>query len=552
MEPPKSASEDPAASAQPDLYALLGLSPEADAATVRQAWRRLAALYHPDAPLSASSLLDQNSRTEEFLRIQYAHSVLSHPDRRRQYDEERCACGNAVDRHSAADDLSISGSVWAATIARGNDAARRWLGALPIAAMFRVRYLATAVGVGILLLLLEMVGGGNPDEPWGNRLGITAVGKGFFSAASEAEFQSAERVAQLPEGKPLLDKLTPQRASREAGSKEEPLIARKRDPVCSSADASLVEPCTSPKEPGGDAESTFASASDRQEQEAGYSVGEVPRIPGHALTAWPPRVPVETKPAFSEDTWQQTWQQTWHGVWLAGCTIPQTGAIWTGTFNLRGREARLQWQAWNEESANAEASITLTVSPELVGSVGASPEARLLLSHPSDSTALQGFLTQDDVAFGRLHLAGAAARQVPCRQWRLAALQRGALAGQWILPDRRASADELFPLEYLEIVIDDTPDGVTGRLSSRYALATSHPASAGLAGAGFRPEVDFRFGSSAGGFDGVFHWRNGYQGEGTLRLAPLSQRSMAIRWDANRLVPGRVQLTRGTAMVWRR
>lgn len=62
-----------------DLYAVLGLSAMADQAAIRNAYRRLAKLYHPDV----SSLPDAHAR---FLAIAEAHQVLSNPVTRARYD----------------------------------------------------------------------------------------------------------------------------------------------------------------------------------------------------------------------------------------------------------------------------------------------------------------------------------------------------------------------------------------------------------------------------------------------------------------------------------
>ena len=67
-------------------YAALGLARDASQADVRQAFRRVAMVVHPDrfhalpdSPLAAAA-------PEAFLRLQQANWVLSHPGRRRDYD----------------------------------------------------------------------------------------------------------------------------------------------------------------------------------------------------------------------------------------------------------------------------------------------------------------------------------------------------------------------------------------------------------------------------------------------------------------------------------
>lgn len=66
----------------PSHYDLLELSPLADEADVRQAYRRQAQKWHPDrngGTLEAS---------ERFMQVRLAYEVLSSPSRRREYDEQ--------------------------------------------------------------------------------------------------------------------------------------------------------------------------------------------------------------------------------------------------------------------------------------------------------------------------------------------------------------------------------------------------------------------------------------------------------------------------------
>jgi molecular chaperone DnaJ len=68
---------------QPDCYAALGLSEDADAADVRRAYRRLARACHPDANP------DDPRAAERFLTLAAAYAVLGHPARRAAYDGRR-------------------------------------------------------------------------------------------------------------------------------------------------------------------------------------------------------------------------------------------------------------------------------------------------------------------------------------------------------------------------------------------------------------------------------------------------------------------------------
>jgi molecular chaperone DnaJ len=66
-----------------DFYAILGVPPDADDAAIKKAYRKLARKYHPD----------QNqgdvAAEQRFKEIGEAHSVLSDPEQRREYDAVR-------------------------------------------------------------------------------------------------------------------------------------------------------------------------------------------------------------------------------------------------------------------------------------------------------------------------------------------------------------------------------------------------------------------------------------------------------------------------------
>src|SRR6185437_14430334 len=64
-----------------DYYAVLGLPPSADDATIRLAYRRLARRYHPDIAGDENLHLMQT--------LNQAYQTLSDPERRRLYDANR-------------------------------------------------------------------------------------------------------------------------------------------------------------------------------------------------------------------------------------------------------------------------------------------------------------------------------------------------------------------------------------------------------------------------------------------------------------------------------
>lgn len=64
-------------------YTLLGLHPSASVREIRQTYRELSKLYHPD-----TTALPNAIATEKFQRINEAYATLSNPDRRTVYDQK--------------------------------------------------------------------------------------------------------------------------------------------------------------------------------------------------------------------------------------------------------------------------------------------------------------------------------------------------------------------------------------------------------------------------------------------------------------------------------
>jgi len=66
-----------------DFYQVLGVSDSASQDEIKKAYRRLAKQYHPDANPN------NTGAAERFKEISEAHSTLSDPDKRKQYDQMR-------------------------------------------------------------------------------------------------------------------------------------------------------------------------------------------------------------------------------------------------------------------------------------------------------------------------------------------------------------------------------------------------------------------------------------------------------------------------------
>ncbi|MEA5400555.1 J domain-containing protein, partial [Synechococcus sp. BA-124 BA4] len=67
----------------PSLYALLGLPSTATPQELRQAFRSLSKLYHPD-----TTTLPLPEAQDQFRRLQEAYLVLGDPQRRSAYDSQ--------------------------------------------------------------------------------------------------------------------------------------------------------------------------------------------------------------------------------------------------------------------------------------------------------------------------------------------------------------------------------------------------------------------------------------------------------------------------------
>lgn len=66
-----------------DYYEILGVSPNADAKTIKQAYRKLARQHHPDVNPG------NKEAEEKFKTINEAYQALSNPEQRKKYDEVR-------------------------------------------------------------------------------------------------------------------------------------------------------------------------------------------------------------------------------------------------------------------------------------------------------------------------------------------------------------------------------------------------------------------------------------------------------------------------------
>ena len=91
---------------QGDHYAALGLAANATLADIKRAFRQKASYYHPDRNTAADADL-------RFREVQQAYDVLSDPERRQQYDDNR--------RRNLLDDpLQTATEIWQAFVRERN------------------------------------------------------------------------------------------------------------------------------------------------------------------------------------------------------------------------------------------------------------------------------------------------------------------------------------------------------------------------------------------------------------------------------------------------
>ncbi|KAF9967827.1 hypothetical protein BGZ65_012899, partial [Modicella reniformis] len=69
------------------LYECLNITKEADQATIKKAYYKLALAHHPDKQSHTSSESDREQATARFQRLGFAYAVLSDPERRKIFDE---------------------------------------------------------------------------------------------------------------------------------------------------------------------------------------------------------------------------------------------------------------------------------------------------------------------------------------------------------------------------------------------------------------------------------------------------------------------------------
>ncbi|OIP15723.1 MAG: molecular chaperone DnaJ [Comamonadaceae bacterium CG_4_9_14_3_um_filter_60_33] len=93
-----------------DHYADLGLRPSATLAEIKKAYRQQAAIHHPDRH-SAAKAADAADVGARFRLVQTAYEVLSDPDKRKAYDDNR-------QRNLLDNPLDTARAIWQAYFSR--------------------------------------------------------------------------------------------------------------------------------------------------------------------------------------------------------------------------------------------------------------------------------------------------------------------------------------------------------------------------------------------------------------------------------------------------
>ncbi len=116
------------------------------------------------------------------------------------------------------------------------------------------------------------------------------------------------------------------------------------------------------------------------------------------------------------------------------------------------------------------------------------------------------------------------------------------LAGTWIYsaPGGRPSPGNQYPAEYIELVLGERDESLSGRYRARYKVADR----------AMSPEVEFFFQGPAAG-DRRYGWRGNGGAKGEIHLKLLSDNALSLNWFASELGQ-HPMLGSGTAVLVRR
>ena len=578
-----------------DFYSVLGVSEEADNATIKRAWRQQSARYHPDAAVAGGAAEEAEgghrdgekreiertecSRAERFHLIQQAYAVLSDPEKRRVYDE-----GAAV-AHGASGDLSLEldNAGTTESLSPGSRLVGdrlHWLRSVPAGrfvlalaacmpwnSLVRVRTLAGAVLLGFLVLSLHLAG-------WRRSLSEFTV-SGQFAESGNAVPEESEVIAKHASSNGthelVVGRNAGQTAAAEIASGKQVLALRtggegdtrpvpgpaaergisRAGPADTPGDKRIAEKTRSGMVPAAvhpQCDPTEATIAD------GIAASEIPSLGG--AVAAKPLLPVGRHPGAG----------SWHQAWVAGCVEAEGQVIWTGSLLLVDDRAAFQWFPWTQSARERRLELIARPDPLSSGS------RKLLFGSGRDDVPHAGPGAEPgDEAVGSIHLVPGGFAQLafssggriasPCREWHLTPVREvEAVVGRWLLPDARPQLSDgqrspvpgIFPLEYLHLTISADEQVLRGHLDARYGARAIRQGRSQPASLSVSPSVKFDITATRAGFEGTFWWEQPSHGQGTLSVLPLGPSTLAIRWQADRLVPGKLHLSGGSAVLRRR
>jgi hypothetical protein len=556
--------------AEEDLYALLGVPPNASSSELKRAWHRLAARYHPDTRAEVSenepvAIHDKQHPVERFLQVHRAYTILGDPTRRQAYDDELAAKqlqvalpqsiapappyqklrGRFPQHHAMLHHLALSISRLSGCCRHFRQAllyhplARflrthmaPWMhrmAALPWASLMRVRALGAAFVCGLLYL-------------WATQPSHTPTPSAALQ--SVASFQTApawaDAEAMATRSSPVLP-APPGGPSTAAGKRNNNSLARHTESVQQVASRSAepkrqrlsARPVHNPQQP-------LATEERPANQSAGSLAVDMAVLSPESRPSLVSQFPDWSQPLARTPDHEPAARV---GNWLAGCRSPD-GKIWQGQLRATHDGTAFSWGSISKDTAYG--SVNVALEEGITSVENAHRPAR------SNSSGVR--LVQSGGRLARIKLTADTLPEVPCRTWTLASRDSADwLAGRWISAERAGSETrESIRPKFLQLLLNPGPKEVVGHFRGLYTIQSGAAGLPVTRSATILPEVEFRLHGNANDFNGSLRWQQPDYGDGVLTVVPLSETSLAIHWKAQRLVPGRLQLSGSTEVLYRR
>jgi hypothetical protein len=572
-----------------DLYRALGVAECADAAAIKRAWRQLASQHHPDRHQQrhsrdkkrgvglSSSAPKSLSSIEHFLRAQEAYSILKDTQLRQAYDEgrrewlrrnegkeslrettafssspdPRDASARARDNQRQLLPLTQQTTLWPIISSALSSVGH----VLPFRHLVRVRILAAAVLLLLLMTSLHIWKLWNPALVDESLTSSSALAPGANHTDSKITIRpltvrSPEYTSEHEEVAPAGSRL------RRKKNRKAPKFAALPDESASPPRTSLRTKVASrteghtqqvlPLEPlAGNSRTAMLAPEPRSSTDDQNPAPEVAQLMNPVAAVPSLSGAVRAHSASLPDADRSTELGAWDRRWLAGCMVEDR--VFVGELDLGPGESRFSWRAWDMESPGGVV-LAAPLPPSSTRSTEVALHTRsFTLPQEGDPPGATLFRT---AASAKLRWEQAAAMKIPCREWHLLSLESSAqLAGRWLLPDRKQSkptsdgtTNAAFPLKHLELHIRSGKHHLQGQMVGLYDVGRSS----------IQLTVEFAFAARRRDFGGVFRWESASLGLGSLTITPISPSHLAIRWETEEPVPGKIQLTGGVALLRRR